>query len=358
MIRRVVFAVLLVLFIPCVVFAQWEFFEHRYKYELSDVLKADRFVKKDGYWEGYSKDNKLVGYVFLSKDWTKDLVGYSGKHMETLIGMDTKGKLTGVKVIYHSEPIVLIGLKEDNYKRFIQQYPGKSIDVPLRVGKEITMDAITGATVTAVVQNAIILGSAKKVAYKVGILKAEVARKKKTISKKFTKLSWKELLNMGAVKHLRVTYKELGLKGKGTYLDVYFGLVNPPSIGRNVIGERAYKDIMKRLKKGQSAIFVFGKGKGSFKGSGYARGGVFDRFNIEQGSKVYVFRDKDYRIMTDIYADGAPNVKEGGVFIIRSDEFDPTQPFEFNLVLPYRIGGKKLFKSFTVQYKIPGSFVE
>ncbi len=358
MIKRLVFMTVLFVLLPCVVFGQWEFFEHRYKYKLSDVLKAERFVKKDGYWEGYSKDNKLVGYVFLSKDWTKDLVGYSGKHMETLIGMDTKGKLTGVKVIFHSEPIVLIGLKEDNYKKFIEQYPGKSIEIPLRVGKEISMDAITGATVTAVVQNAIILGSAKKVATKVGILKAKVAKKHRKISNKYTKLSWKELLKSGAVKHLKISYKELGLKGKGTYLDVYFGLVNPPAIGRNVIGDRAYADIMKRLKKGQSAIFVFGKGKGSFKGSGYARGGVFDRFNIEQGSKVYVFRDKDYRIMTDIYADGAPAIKEGGVFIIRSTEFDPTQPFKFNLILPYRIGGKKMFKSFTVQYSLPESLME
>src|SRR3972149_1542594 len=98
---------------------QWKFFEHRYEYKLEDVLQASKFVEKKGYWEGY-RDNKLAGYVFLSKDWTKKLVGYSGKHLETLIGMDTNGVITGVKVLFHSEPIVLIGLKEENYKDFIK----------------------------------------------------------------------------------------------------------------------------------------------------------------------------------------------------------------------------------------------
>ena len=299
-----------------------------------------------------------MGYVFLSKDLTGDLVGYSGKHMETLIGMDTEGRITGVKVIYHSEPIVLIGLKEDNYKLFIKQYPGKSIKNPLKLGKDISMDAITGATVTAMVQNAIIAGSARKVATKVGILKVEEAKTTKRLSNRYVPMTWKELLSEGAIKNLRISYNDLGLKGRDIYLDLYFGLLVPPSIGRNVLGARAYSDIIGRLKKGESAIFVFAKGKGSFKGSGYVRGGIFDRFNIEQNNRVFVFRDKDYRIMTEIAAKGAPKIKEGGVFIIRARGFDPTVPFRFNLTLPYRVGAKKIFKSFTVEYRLPERFLE
>jgi len=142
---------------------QWSFFEHRYEYKLSDVIDADRFVKKDRYWEAY-KDGKLVGYVLLSKDWTPKMIGYSGKHMETLIGMDPEGNITGVKLIYHSEPIVMIGLSEKQYHEFLKQYRGKNIKKELKVGREISMDAITGATVTAVVQNSIIVNSARLLA--------------------------------------------------------------------------------------------------------------------------------------------------------------------------------------------------
>lgn len=277
--------------------------------------------------------------------------------METLIGMDTKGILTGVRLIYHSEPIVLIGLKDENYIGFIKQYAGKDVRQDLSVGKEIAMDAITGATVTAVVQNAIILRSARKIASLTGILEFARAPARK-ISGKFARLAWDELLSSGAVKNIVVTEKELGGKGEDVYLDLYFGIVNSPSIGRNILGDKLYRETVGMLSEGESAIFIFSKGEGSFKGSGFARGGVFDRFNLTQEDRVYVFRDKDYRILTDIEAEGAPAIREGGMFIIRSKDFDPAYPFKFNLILPYRVGGKKEFKSFTVEYRIPERFLE
>jgi NosR/NirI family nitrous oxide reductase transcriptional regulator len=277
--------------------------------------------------------------------------------METLIGMDPNGVLTGVRLIFHSEPIVLIGLKDENYLEFIKQYPGKGIKQELSIGKEISMDAITGATVTAVVQNAIILRSARKVASLTGMLEFARVTKLK-ISEKFNKLSWEELLNSGAVKNIAVTTKELSGKGGELYLDLYFGIVTVPSIGRNILGDKFYNETIDILEKGESAIFIFSKGEGSFKGSGFARGGVFDRFNLAQEDRVYVFRDRDYRILTDIKTKDAPVIREGGLFIIRGKDFDPVSPFDFNLVLPYRIEGKKAFRSFTVEYKIPERFLE
>jgi NosR/NirI family nitrous oxide reductase transcriptional regulator len=332
-------------------------FEHRYDYKLEEALPATKFVAKKGYWEGY-KDNKLIGYVVLSKDWTKNLVGYSGKHLETLVGFDINGAITGTKVIFHSEPIVLIGLKEDNYKKFVEQYKGKNIKQNIAVGKEISMDAITGATVTAVVQNAIIIGSARKVAAEAGMMQTAKKTTKK-LSSKYSSLSWDELLKSGSVKGITVSSKDVGLEGEDAYLDLYFAVLTPPSIGRNLLGEDLYKDVMAKLKGGESAMAVFSKGKGSFKGSGFARGGVFDRFNLEQDERVNVFNDKDYRIITDIKAKGAPDIKEGGIFIVRDKDFDFGRSFRFNLVLPYRSAGfKKEFKSFSADYKIPERFLE
>ncbi len=335
---------------------QWGAFEHKYEYELKDVLDASRFIEKKGYWEGY-RDNKLVGYVLLSKDWTKKLIGYSGKHMETLIGFDTDGIITGIRLLFHSEPIVLIGLKEKNYQTFLKQYPGKNIREDYSVGRGIDMDAVTGATVTVVVQNAIIFRSARKVASEAGMI--EYAKEtKRRISKKFNELSWKELIKSGAIKNIRVSSEELGLEGKDVYLDLYFGIATVPSIGRNVLGERLFKETADRLEKGESAIFIFSRGKGSFKGSGFARGGIFERFSIEQQDRGYAFKDRDYRILTDIKAKGAPSIKEGGLFIVRGEDFESTSPFKFSLVLPYRIGGKKEFKSYSAEYNIPDRFLE
>jgi transcriptional regulator of nitric oxide reductase len=62
--------------------------------------------------------------------------------------------------------------------------------------------------------------------------------------------------------------------------------------------------------------------------------------------------------LTEIRAEDAPSIKEGGVFIIRGDDFEAASPFKFTIVLPYRIGGKKEFKSFSIDYKIPDRFLE
>ncbi|MEW6738831.1 MAG: FMN-binding protein [Nitrospirota bacterium] len=336
---------------------QWKLFEHRYSYKLEDVLQASKFVQKKGYWEGY-KDNKLVGYVFISKDWTSKLVGYAGKHLETLIGMDTNGNITGVKLLFHSEPIVLIGLKEEHYLDFIKQYKGKNIKSPLSVGREISMDVITGATVTAVVQNSIILESARKVADATGVLKVAKGKGRK-LSQKYAALTWDELKKSGALKNIVIRHKDLGIEGEDPFLDLYVGVATQPSIGRSLLGDALYRDIMGRLKNGESAIVIFSRGKGSFKGTGFVRGGVFDRFNIEQGAKVHMLTDKDYRVLSELHAKGAPSIDEGGVFIIRGRDFDPTEPFKLNLILPYRVSvAKKEFKSFYTEYEIPERFLE
>ncbi len=331
-------------------------FQHAYKYKLEDVLDADKFIEKKSYWEGY-KDDQLVGYVFLSKDWTKNLLGYSGQHIETLIGMDTKGVLTDAKIVSHSEPIVLIGLKEANYHKFMKQYRGKDIRQDLTVGEKISLDAITGATVTAVVQNAIILRSARRVAAETGIIELAKGPQRK-ISNKVISLTWEELLNVAGIKNLMITSNDLGLAGEDVYLDLYFGLATTPSIGRNVLGAKYYEETISRLKEGESAIFVLANGKSSFKGSGFARGGVFDRFSLEQQEEVYFFRESDYKSLMDIKAKGAPAMREKGMFIIRGADFNPAGAFKFNLILPYQAGGKKEFKSFHIDYQTPDLFLE
>lgn len=336
---------------------QWKPFEHRYEYKLEDVLPATKFVAKQGYWEGY-RDNNLVGYVGISKDWTKNLVGYSGKHMETLVGMDKTGTITGAKLVFHSEPIVLIGLKEENLENFLKQYVGKSIRDSLAVGGKVSIDALTGATVTAIVENTIILETMRKIAAQAGII--EVAKGKgRKISQAATVLTWDDLTKSGAVKNLVVTDKELGISGEEVFLDLFLADVTPPAIGKSLLGDVFYADIMDNLKKGETAIAVFSRGKGSFKGTGFVRGGVFDRFNVEQGTKMNMFRDSDYRVLSELRAKGAPAIKEGGVFVVRDKDFDQTIPFKLNLVLPYRASvTKKEFKSYSMEYGLPERFME
>jgi NosR/NirI family nitrous oxide reductase transcriptional regulator len=85
----------------------------------------------------------------LSTDIT-DTPAYSGKPVVTLIGMDTTGHFVGVKVLKHSEPILLLGIPESALLNFNNQYLGKSVAQNIEVGQSrpeeniLGLDAISG----------------------------------------------------------------------------------------------------------------------------------------------------------------------------------------------------------------------
>lgn len=57
------------------------------------------------------KDDQTVGYVYLNTDFTTS-IGYSGKPIRILVGIDKSGVVRGLKLVEHKEPIVLIGIPE------------------------------------------------------------------------------------------------------------------------------------------------------------------------------------------------------------------------------------------------------
>jgi NosR/NirI family nitrous oxide reductase transcriptional regulator len=151
-----------------------------------DVMPgATSFSERKGqppYVEAYADEagqKKLLGYVMLSTDIT-DIPAYSGKPVVTLIGMDTAGKFSGVKILKHSEPILLLGIPESALIKFNNQYLGKFVGDNIEIGKSrpeenlIGLDAITGATVTVIAQNQVMMLSGGEVAKQVGILKPVV----------------------------------------------------------------------------------------------------------------------------------------------------------------------------------------
>ena len=91
---------------------------------------ASRYSSRKGrqsYAEAFQDEHgqqKLLGYVFLSTDIV-DIPAYSGKPVVTLIGMDVTGKIVGVKILKHSEPILLAGIPESELTKFVKQFVGK-----------------------------------------------------------------------------------------------------------------------------------------------------------------------------------------------------------------------------------------
>jgi len=100
----------------------------------------------------------MTGLAF----WTTEIEplerGYDGP-IKILVGMDTKGVLTGVVVVQHHEPY---GDFSVDRPEFAAQFKGKSIKDRFRVGEDV--DAVSRATITITSAARAIRNSARRMA--------------------------------------------------------------------------------------------------------------------------------------------------------------------------------------------------
>lgn len=337
-----------------------------------DVMPAaDSFSLRQGkpsYVEGYrskGQRKELLGYVFLSTDIV-DIPAYSGKPVVTLIGMDLRGVITGVKILKHSEPILLVGIPESELTKFIQQFVGRFAGDKVEIGRARTdegyigIDAISGATVTVIAENQVMMRSAYEIAKQTGIIKA-VPRPAARFTAVADKLDWPALVREGSVQRLTVEPHDLGLPAGGEpYMDLYFGYLNAPAVGRSVLGEEGWKRLMADLKPDEHALFIVANGSASFKGSGFVRGGIYDRIQVAQDLDTFTFRDTDYQNLYGIAAAGAPAFRESGIFILRNPGFSAAYPWHL-VFLANKVDTQtriKTFVNFDRQYWLPARYLE
>lgn len=321
--------------------------------------EADSFSEISGdppVAEAYS-DGKLVGYVFYTNDIV-DIPGYSGRPIVFLVGLDTYGTITGVKLIEHHEPIMLVGVEEERLRELAAQLVGVNVASKVVMGKKepgaVSVDFISGATLTGEVALKTIMQSSRIVAMKKGLLVGLAEPKTKYKLKNFfEEKTFEELVKEGSLKHFVIMPEDIGAEARepGTpWMDIYFGYVNPPSVGRSLFGERRYKMLFEQFGENASFIYIAGSGTGSFKGSAYVRGGQFERVKIIQGLRTYTFSDRDYTNIFDLHAKDAPEFKESVVFVVRDPSFDPTR--SFTLVVSYKDN------RVSVEYRAPLKYFE
>lgn len=114
------------------------------------------------------RDGDLAGYVFFT-DALVPIPAYSGKPIRTLVGLDLQARITGLAIVEHEEPILVVGVSDRDLQQFIDQYEGRSVTDRFKIGGAPrtgyqTLDGISGATITVMVLNASITRSARQVA--------------------------------------------------------------------------------------------------------------------------------------------------------------------------------------------------
>ena len=143
------------------------------------------------------------------------------------------------------------------------------------------------------------------------------------------------------------------------FIDLYLAPVSVPTIGRTLLGDAAYDRLASRLKPGQTALLVAGDGAYSFKGSGYVRGGIFDRIELLQNGQGVRFRDRDHTRLPALAADGAPRLREIALFVVPAEfAFDVTQPFELQMLVQRNAQGRdKSILPYNLSYILPDKYV-
>ena len=345
------------------------------------VPGADAFgsVRKDVKVAPVLKDGEIVAWAFLTSDFV-GTTGYSGKPIHVVAAIDANAVLTGVKLVKHSEPIVLIGIPNSKMVDLTESYAGLDLKVEAETGGEgHDLDIISGATVTIMVIDDSLVRAGIKVSRALGLgglSPVKLKPRRELDLNEGSVRDWMSLTGDGSVRRMTLdigqvnsAFEETGDKRAiarpedgnpgDIFIDMRLALVSVPTIGRSLLGDAEYKNLTDWLEEGEHAILVLGRGVYSFKGSGYVRGGIFDRIQLIQGDNSVRFFDKQQKRLGEVAAVGAPSFTELDLFKIPSEsEFDPAEPFRLQLLVQRSVGAlDRVFLTSDLSHKLPEHYL-
>ncbi|NEY90099.1 NosR/NirI family protein [Tabrizicola oligotrophica] len=347
------------------------------------VAGAESFgpIRDDAAVAPVLKGGETVGWAFITSDFVST-TGYSGKPIHTMVAVDADARITGVKLVKHSEPIVLIGIPEAKITALAQSYVGLDLVAEAKSGgTSHDLEIISGATVTVMVIDDSIVRAGLKVARRLGLgglaPDAATAGPAFELNPEATAApDWMALEGDGTLRRLsldvgqvnaafaalgddRATARAMTEAPETTFIEMQAALVSHPAVAKAILGEGEAANLTGWLQPGEHAIVVVGRGLYSFKGSGYVRGGIFDRIVLIQDDVSVRFRDKMHKRLVAVQATGAPEFTEADLFKIPADVgFDPTKPFRLQLLVQREVGPiEKLFTTFDLGYQLPASYL-
>ena len=356
---------------------------------LSEVPAGDLVPGADGYGAvlpdapvaPVTKAGETIAWAFVTSDFVST-TGYSGKPIHTLVAVDKDAHVAGLKLVKHSEPIVLIGIPEAKMAAVVAGYVGLDLVAEAESGGTAhDLDIISGATVTVMVIDDSIVRAGLKVARTLGLggLKANAHPSGPMFELNpdaSAAADWTTLEGDGTLRRLsldvgqvnaafaalgdaRATARALTEPPETTFIEMQAALVSHPAIGKAILGEGEAANLAGWLQPGEHAIVVVGRGIYSFKGSGYVRGGIFDRIVLIQDDVSVRFRDKMHKRLGSVAANGAPEFTETDLFKIPADVgFDPTKPFRLQLLVHREVGPtEKVFTTFDLGYQLPQGYL-
>lgn len=299
-------------------------------------------------WHVFDADDRRFLGKIASTWEVLQSTGYSGKPLDILVAVDGAGQITGAQLIAHAEPILTLGISDQDIADYVSGFAG------LRMGAEgmegDAPDIISRATVSTGVIRDSILHTARILAQsdrggfdRVGYQPA----------------GWAALMQMEAFATRSISLRDAraalpdarpAIPDKdGMFLELWVSVLDPATIGQNLLGASAFSRAMAALPADHDALLIASRGLQSHRGTDWRRSGVFDRVTLEQDGRSYVPLSSGYQRLTQFEPQDAPEVKEASLFAIPRDQIDLTRPFTvtvtatrdeatFPMSLPFALG--------------------
>lgn len=265
--------------------------------------------------------------------------GYSGRPLDVLVAVTPEGRIAGARLMRQSEPVLTLGISEADIAEYVDGFAGSDMtQAPVgAVGRGPDYpDVISRATVSTGVIRDGILRSGRLLAQAQGVGQGAIDR----VS--FRASDWSELLAMGAFGHATVTMAEAAEAFAGArqpvtpsdrpFLDLYAGLIDPPTVGRSLLGQADFNAAAASILPGQALLAVMSHGLFSPRGTEWRRSGQFERIELVQGSIRLQPTDADFVMVEKLTIEDAPEFREISLFRVNVDPaaggIDPRQPFE------------------------------
>jgi NosR/NirI family transcriptional regulator, nitrous oxide reductase regulator len=329
----------------------------------------------------------LVGYAFESSDLAP-VPGFSGKLINMLVALDTKGTFIDVRLISHREPIFAGAMADSLLSRFAAQYRNVSVKQNIRilteakelprVGPEVALlQGVSRATVTVELLDKTVLKSALKVARaKFGIAAAnnpDQANQLRTDLYQAADID--ALTKSNLIQSVQFSNTQIEEAFRGTAaagqdsqvlakpqeaaIELKLALVSLPQIGRNLLGDDGFNYVKSLLKEGEHMLLIAGRGTYSFIGDDYVRAGAPGRLLMRQGDTGVELRDFIYDLKLNL-PDGFDRSNARLLRVAGYAGIDPGKALEFDYLVR-RVHGtfnKQRFEGkYGFSYQVPEAYI-
>ena len=299
---------------------------------------------------------------FIGSTWEiAGSVGYSGRPLDVLVAITPAGRISGALLVAHAEPVLTLGISDADIAAYVAGFAGFDLTGTDPTPPEAP-DVIARATVSTGVIRDGILRTARTLAIARGVIASGGGIDRLS----FAPATWADLLATGALAETQVTMAEAadrlaGAKvpvspGEGDFLHLWAGLIDPPTLGQNLLGQQDFTRAIGSLGGSGAVLALMSSGLHSPRGTGWTKTGAFDRITVTQGDIRWQPTADRFQMQNRLAMPDAPAMKEISLFAL-PPEIDPTLPLtvEVRATRPATAGGEVAL-TLALPYELPAAF--